>query len=83
MRPRHSSVYAICDTQAVADSLSLNWGVRPVAIPFDHSNREKTISRSIENLVGQNWLSRGDTVVVISSIEVDGQTVKAVQMREV
>jgi pyruvate kinase len=83
MRPRHSPVYAICDTQRVADSLALNWGVRPVLIAFDHSNREKTISHSIEHLVGQNWLRKGNTVVVISSIDVDGQTVKAVQMRVV
>jgi pyruvate kinase len=83
MRPRHSPIYAICDTQAVADSLAPNWGVRATMFPFDHSNREKTISRSIENLVAQNWLSKGNTVVVISSIEVGGQTVKAVQMRDV
>ncbi len=83
MRPRHSPIYAICDTQQVADSLTLNWGVRPIVIPFEHSNREKTISRSIEKLVEQKLLGKGNTVVVISSINVDGQTVKAVQMREV
>ena len=83
MRPRHSPIYAICDTQQVADSLTLNWGVRPIVIPFEHSNREKTISRSIEKLVEQKLLGKGNTVVVISSITVDGQTVKAVQMREV
>jgi pyruvate kinase len=83
MRPRHSPIYAICDTQLVADSLTLNWGVRPVVVPFDHSNREKTISIAMEKLVEQKLLRKGNTVVVISSIEVDGQTVKAVQMRDV
>ncbi|MEO6181749.1 MAG: pyruvate kinase [Verrucomicrobiota bacterium] len=83
MRPRHSPVYAICDTQPVADSLTLNWGVRPVVIPFDHSNREKTISAAIEKLVEQKLLGKGNTVVVISSIDVDGQIVQAVQMRKV
>lgn len=83
MRPRHSPIYAVCDTRLVADSLALNWGVRAVTIAFDHSNREKTISCAIEKLVGQNLLRKGNTVVVISSIDVDGQTVKAVQMRDV
>ena len=83
MRPGFSPVYAICDTQRVADSLTLFWGVRSVMIPFDHANREKTISHAIEKLVEQKLLTKRNTVVVISSINVDGQTVKAVQMREV
>ncbi len=83
MRPGFSPVYAICDTQRVADSLTLFWGVRSVTIPFDHANREKTISHAIEKLVEQKLLAKRNTVVVISSINVDGQTVKAVQMREV
>jgi pyruvate kinase len=83
MRPRHSPIYAVCDTQFVADSLALNWGVRPVTIPFDHADREKTISCAIEKMVKQKLLQKGNTIVVISSIEVDGQVVKAVQMRDV
>lgn len=83
MRPRYSPIYAICDTQRVADSLTLNWGVRPIVIPFDHSNREKTISRTIEILIERNLLEKGNTTVVISSIDVDGHTVQAVQMRQV
>ena len=83
MRPGFSPVYAICDTQRVADSLTLFWGVRSVTIPYDHANREKTISHAIEKLVEQKLLAKRNTVVVISSINVDGQTVKAVQMREV
>ncbi|MEP6662988.1 MAG: pyruvate kinase, partial [Verrucomicrobiota bacterium] len=83
MRPRHSPIYAICDTQAVADSLTLNWGVRPIVFSFDHRNREKTISHAIGKLVDQKLLGKGNTVVVISSIDVDGQIVQAVQMRDV
>ncbi len=83
MRPNHSPIYAVCDTQHVADSLALNWGVRSAVIPFDHSNREKTISYSIAQLIERKLLQKGNITVVISSIEVDGQTVKAVQMREV
>lgn len=83
MRPRHSPIYAICDTPSVADSLALNWGVRAVTISFDHANRDKTISQAMAKMVEEKLLQKGNTVVVISSIEADGQTVKAVQMREV
>ena len=83
MRPSHSPIYAVCDTQPIADSLALNWGVHAVVIPFNHENREKTISYSIAQLIERKLLKKGDTTVVISSIEVDGHTVKAVQMREV
>ena len=43
MRPRHSPIYAVCETQAVADSLTINWGVTSIVIPFDHADPEKTI----------------------------------------
>jgi pyruvate kinase len=83
MRPKYSPIIAVCDTPEIAASLTLNWAVRPVVIPFDHSNREKTITKSIEHLLARQVLRKGNTVVVISSIDVDGQTVQAVQMREV
>ena len=83
MRPRFSPIYGITDKESVGAALALNWGVRPVVLPFDHSNREKTISCCIGKLIERNLLKTGNTVVVVSSIEVDGHNVKAVQMRQV
>ena len=83
MRPRYSPIYAICDTQEVADSLTLNRAVKPMVIPFDHSNREKTIERTLEILKTQGVLQKGNTTVVISSIAAGEQMVNAVQMRVV
>ncbi|MDB6029311.1 MAG: pyruvate kinase [Verrucomicrobiales bacterium] len=83
MRPRYSPIYAICDTQQLADSMTLNWGIRPVVVPFDHNNRERTISLTIAKLVETGLLKKGNTAVVISSLDVDGQSVKAVQMRDI
>ncbi|MFN7138615.1 MAG: pyruvate kinase [Limisphaerales bacterium] len=83
MRPRHSPIFAICNTKRVADSLTLNWGVTPFVLTFDEVNRERTISRSISLLLQRGALKPGNTVVVISSIEVDGHYVRAVQMRQV
>ena len=82
MRPRYSPIFAICGSQELASALTLNWAVRPVVVPFDHNNRERTISLTVEKLLAEGLLKKGNTVVVISSIDVDGHSVKAVQMRE-
>ena len=81
MRPRHSPIFAICETQLVADSLSINWGVHPIVIPFDHADPERTIHAALELLVTRGILKAGQTTVVISSIAAGNQLVDAVQMR--
>ena len=81
MRPRHSPIYAVCETQAVADSLTINWGVTSIVIPFDHADPEKTISLALETLTTKGVLQKGNTAVVISSISAGQQIVDAVQMR--
>ncbi len=83
MRPRHSPIYAICENQAVADSLTINWGIRPVVIPFDHGNPEQTIASALKALTNQGELKSGQTTVVVSSISAGDQLVDAVQMRRV
>jgi pyruvate kinase len=83
MRPRHSPIYAVCETQAVADSLTINWGVTSIVIPFDHADPEKTISLALETLTAKGLLEKGKTTVVISAIAAGEQMVDAVQMRVV
>ncbi|MBI3850594.1 MAG: pyruvate kinase [Verrucomicrobia bacterium] len=83
MRPRFSPIYAVCETQAVADSLTLNWAVTPIVIPFDHVDPEKTIALAMATLTAKGLLQKGNTTVVISSISAGEQIVDAVQMRTV
>jgi pyruvate kinase len=83
MRPRNSPIYAVCETQSVADSLTINWGVTSIVIPFDHADPEKTISLALETLTAKGHLEKGNTTVVISSIAAGEQIVDAVQMRVV
>jgi len=83
MRPRYSRVYALCEHEKVAESLVLNWGVTPFVIPFDLENPARTIELAVKTLVAQGRLHRGNTVVIISSISAEEQTVDAVQMRVV
>ena len=83
MRPRYSPIYAVCETQAVADLLTLNWGVTPIVILFDHADPEKTIALGLETLTAKGFLQKGNTTVVISSIAAGEQIVDAVQMRVV
>ncbi|MBA4147867.1 MAG: pyruvate kinase [Verrucomicrobia bacterium] len=83
MRPQHSPILAICDSQRVADSLTLNWGVSAFVSDLSEMTREKNISVALGMLTTRGALQKGNTVVVISSIDVDGQYVRAVQMRKV
>jgi pyruvate kinase len=83
MRPRYSQIFALCENKDVAESLTLNWGVRALLVPFDHANPEETIELGMKQLVEQDLLHRGNTVVIISSISAGEQIVDAVQMRVV
>jgi len=83
LRPRHSTIYAVCENWGVANALSLNWGVRPLVAPFNHSDPEKTIEPALQSLVARGLLQKGSTVVIISSLTVGEQIVDAVQMRVV
>ena len=71
----------MCETEEVARSLSLCWGVTPVVSPFSETQPEETIRKAFEMLVEQGKLCSGNTVVVIGSISVGDEIVDAVQMR--
>ena len=81
MRPRYSTIYAVCDNWNVANALALNWGVAPVVASFNHDDPEKTIDPALKTLIARGPLRKGNTVVIIGSISVDERIVDAVQMR--
>ena len=83
LRPRHSPIYAVCETQAVADSLCLNWGVRPLVMPFNHEEPEKTIGPALAELKRKGFLKEGNTAVIISSISAGDKIIDVVEMRTV
>src|SRR5947207_1537773 len=73
MRPRYSQIFALCENKDVAESLTLNWGVRALVVRFDHANPEETIELGMKKLVEQDLLRRGNTTVIISSISAGEQ----------
>jgi pyruvate kinase len=81
MRPQYSPILAVCETEAVARSLSLRWGVTPIVSPFSETQPEETIRQAFEMLVKQGQLRTGNTVVVIGSISAGDEIVDAIQMR--
>jgi pyruvate kinase len=83
MRPRYSKIYALSARPEVARSLTLNWGITPLVVPFDMINPENTIEDALKDLIQRNLLQKNQTVVVIGSILVGDQIVDAVQMRTV
>jgi pyruvate kinase len=82
MRP-HSMVYAICNSEEVAQKLTLNWGVVPVVLQFTHREPAANIESALDLLKEKKYLHVGESVVVVSSITSGEQVVDAVQMRSV
>lgn len=83
MRPQHSPIFAFCEKSQVAESLTLNYGITPTVIQFDHENPEKTIDAALQSLLSRRLLTEGNTAVVITSVAASEQMVDAVQMRTV
>ncbi|MCU0771863.1 MAG: pyruvate kinase [Verrucomicrobia bacterium] len=81
MRPQYSKIIGVCESDTVARSLSLHWGVIPVVSRFHESRPEETIRAAFRMLVEQGQLHAGNTVVVIGSISAGDEIVDAVQMR--
>ena len=83
MRPRFTPTFAVCERQAIADSLTLTWGVTPIVVPFNHEDPEKTITAALTILKEKGFVKTGQTAVVISSIAASECMVDGVQMRKV
>jgi pyruvate kinase len=83
MRPRHSPIYAFCDSWAVSDALTLNRAVTPRVIEFDYEHPNTTIDNAVARLKSDGAVKAGNTIVIISSIAAGETTVDAVQMRTV
>ena len=81
MRPRYSTVYALCPHEDIAKTLTLIWSLQPFVIPFTANDPEKTIDTGLNFLRTKGLIQKGQTVVIVSSI-ISGQTpADAVQMR--
>ena len=83
MRPRFTPTFAVCERQAIADSLTLTWGVTPIVVPFNHEDPEKTITAALTILKEKGFVKTGQTAVVISSIAASECMVDGVQMRKI
>ena len=83
MRPRHSPIFAVCESWAVADSLALHFAVTPLVPKFHHGEPERTVQNALTILRERKLLAPGSTVVVLSSISAADTMVDAVQLRTV
>ncbi len=81
MRPRSAPVLALCLDEAVASSLALHRGVRPVVLPWDEPDAtSEAVPHSLQELVSKQILESGDTVVVVSSRNAVEEIADSVQM---
>jgi pyruvate kinase len=81
MRPRYSQVFALCEHEHIAATLSLNWGTTAFVVPFDLTQPQNTIESAIKTLVAKGQLRPASVVVVIGSIIAGDHNIEAVQMR--
>jgi pyruvate kinase len=83
MRPDYSPIFAICEEEAVADSLTLNWAITPFHMPFRTIDPNENIRKAVARLSETNHLSKGQTVVIVSQIVTGDSTVPVdgIQMR--
>jgi len=81
LRPKYSPIYAFCDRWLIANELTLNRGVIPFMISYDHDAPENNIGLAIMTLKKKGLLHKGNTVVIIASMDVGKQLADAVQMR--
>jgi pyruvate kinase len=83
MRPMSAMIFAVCPTEDVALSMTLDWGVVPVVVPFDHADPSKTLSAAFETLIRRKLVRSGDTVVIVGAISSEEKIVDVLQMRVV
>jgi pyruvate kinase len=83
MRPQISPIYAICATQEIANELTLTYAVTSLVLPFNQGDFRENENLAIKMLVEKKLLSKGNTVVIITSVMVSNTVADAVQMRKV
>jgi pyruvate kinase len=73
----------MCDRTEVADELALYRGVIPHIIPYNYDDPKETADRSIKQLLARGYLTKGNTIVLITSMDAGDRLVDAVQMRHI
>ncbi|HAM72122.1 MAG TPA: pyruvate kinase [Verrucomicrobiales bacterium] len=82
-RPFHPKVYALCESEEVARSLALIWGVQSFVLKFNHQRPEENIEEALAYMTFNGHLHKGNQVVIISGITAGDQIVDVVEMRVV
>jgi pyruvate kinase len=80
LRPAMSPIFGFTNSESVRNQLNLLWGVAPFLIEFS-DDPETTILRAEKLLRDQQFLSKGDQIVIISDILARDKLINAVQMR--
>ncbi|HZV35830.1 MAG TPA: pyruvate kinase [Verrucomicrobiae bacterium] len=83
LRPRYSPIFAAGPDERIARQLALNRAVIPFVLPLDPIDLDGNITAALKTLVEKRYLRKGNTAVVVSSINADNQILDAIQMRVV
>jgi pyruvate kinase len=82
MRPRHAPIYAFASTYEVCRKIALNWGTRPIHLPFD-PNPNRTIAAAQDYLISSGCAQTGDHLVIVSDMLAGEETFDSIQLRVV
>jgi pyruvate kinase len=80
LRPAASPIFAFTSSEIVRNQLNILWGVAPFVIEFS-DDPETTILRAEKLLRDQEFLAKGDQIVIVSDILARDKLITAVQMR--
>jgi pyruvate kinase len=79
LRPQCSPVYAFTPHLEVCRSLSLHFGVRSHVIEF-HNDPNENLVRMMNRLLERGYVHPGDSVVVVSDLVVEKETLHAIHV---
>lgn len=80
LRPRHVPVFAITDTVHMQRQLQILRAVEPFCFDLG-SNPAETVPKALAMLRDSGRVSRGDKLVIVSDILIEGQRIDSVQLR--
>ena len=80
LRPKHSPIFALTNSQRVCNQLAMLRGVTPFVIEFS-ADPEQTVLRAQTLLRDRRLLAKDDQIVIISDVLARDKLINAVQMR--
>jgi pyruvate kinase len=81
-RPTHAPIFGVAPNEATCRKIAINWGVSPILMPF-HENPTENIHDAQQILRERGLVEPGDTLIVVSYMQVGEERFDSIQVRPV